>query len=69
MTATRALHIYTVSFTTKEKLPSTRVNYHVMNVVADNAEIAKEIIEALQNPSKITDVKYMCTAFDLGGGL
>ena len=65
MTTSRALHIYTVSFKTKEKYPSTCINYHHMNVVADTVEIAKEVINLTQYPSAITDVKYLCTAMEL----
>ena len=65
MTTSRALHIYTVSFKTKEKYPSTRINYHHMNVVADTVEIAEEVVRQTQGDVTITDIKYFCTAMEL----
>ena len=65
MTTSRALHIHTVSFKTKEPYPSTRINYHHMNVVADTKELAEDIIHQTQESAVVTDVKYCCTAMEL----
>lgn len=65
MTSSRALHIYTVSFKTKEAYPSTRINYHKLNVVANTIEIAKEVVNSTQGDVAITDVTYLTTALDL----
>lgn len=66
MASSRALHIYTVSFKTKEAYPSTRINYHKLNVVADTVEIAKEVITSTQgDTATVTDVTYLTTALDL----